>query len=58
MTTRSFDPTEPVAPSEADALLARESAGPLARQLAKANGALQLRVTDPDGTSETVTPRA
>ena len=31
MTTRSFDPTEPVAPSEADARLARESAGRLAR---------------------------
>jgi excisionase family DNA binding protein len=35
--------------------LARESAGRLARQLAKANGSVQLRVTDPDGTSETVT---
>lgn len=55
MTTQNFDPTEPVAPSEADALLARESAGRLARQLAKANGALQLRVTDPEGKSETVT---
>ena len=55
MTTKSFDPTEPVAPSEADAVLARESAERLARQLAKVNGALQLRVTDPDGGSETVT---
>lgn len=54
MATRSFDPSEPVAPSEADARLARESAGRLARQLAKANGALQLRVTDPDGDTETV----
>ena len=56
MTATGFDPTEPVAPSEADARLARESAGRLARQLAKANGALvELRVTDPDGASETVT---
>jgi excisionase family DNA binding protein len=55
MTATSFDPTEPVAPSEADMHLARESAGRLARLLAKANGALELRVTDPDGASETVT---
>jgi len=55
MTTPNFDPSEPVAPSEADAVLARESAERLARQLAKVNGALQLRVTDPDGGSETVT---
>jgi excisionase family DNA binding protein len=49
------NPIELVAPTEADARLARESAGRLARQLAKANGSVQLRVTDPDGTSETVT---
>jgi len=55
MTTQSFDPTEPVAPSEADATLARESACVLAPQLAKANGTMQLRVVEPDGTSETVT---
>jgi excisionase family DNA binding protein len=55
MTTRLFDPTEPVAPSEADAALARESARRLAPQLAKANGTMELRVVDPDGTSETVT---
>jgi excisionase family DNA binding protein len=55
MDTHTFDPREPVTPSEADARLARESAGPLARQLAKINGSMQLRVTDADGTSETVT---
>jgi len=55
MDTHTFDPKEPVTPSEADARLARESAGPLARQLAKINGSMQLRVTDADGTSETVT---
>jgi excisionase family DNA binding protein len=54
MTTSSFDPAEPVAPSEADARLAQESAGRLTRQLAKANGALELRITDPAGASETV----
>jgi excisionase family DNA binding protein len=55
MDTHTFDPREPVTPSEADAHLARESAGRLARQLAKVNGSMQLRVTDADGTSETVT---
>ena len=54
MTTQTFDPTEPVAPSEADAMLARESARRLALQLAKANGAMRLRIVEPDGTSETV----
>jgi excisionase family DNA binding protein len=51
---QSFDPTEPVAPSEADTKLARESAGRLAKQLTKANGALQLQVTGPEGASEIV----
>lgn len=46
---------ELAAPSEADTRLARESAGRLARQLAKTSGSMQLRVTNPDGTSETVT---
>lgn len=55
MDTYATGPTEPVSPSETDARLARESAGPLARQLAKGNSSMQLRVTDPDGTSETVT---
>src|ERR1700722_11658837 len=55
MTTLTFDPTEPVAPSETDAELARESARQLAPQLAKANGAMQLRVVGPDGGSEAVT---
>jgi excisionase family DNA binding protein len=51
----AFDPTEPVAPSEADAALARESARRLAPQLAKANGSMELLVVDPDGSSESVT---
>src|SRR6266403_168024 len=51
----AFDPNEPVAPSEADAPLARESARRPAPQLAKANGSMEMRVVDPDGTSETVT---
>ena len=50
-----FDPTEPVAPTEADAQLARDSARRLAPQLAKANGTTQLRVVEPDGGGETVT---
>jgi excisionase family DNA binding protein len=50
-----FDPTEPVAPTEADAQLARDSARRLAPQLANANGTMQLRVIEPDGGGETVT---
>jgi excisionase family DNA binding protein len=50
-----FDPTEPVAPTEADMQLARDSARQLAPQLAKANGTTQLRVVEPDGDGETVT---
>jgi hypothetical protein len=35
MTSQTFDPTEPIAPSATDAVLARESARRLALQLAK-----------------------
>ena len=55
MAAQSFDPTEPITPTEADAVLARESVRRLASQLAKANGSMQLRVVEPDGASETVT---
>jgi excisionase family DNA binding protein len=55
MSTLVFDPTEPVAPTEADMQLARDSARQLAPQLAKANGTTQLRVVEPDGDGETVT---
>lgn len=55
MTTQTFDPTDPVAPSEADAVLARDSARLLATQLAKANGSVQLRVVEANGTGEAVT---
>src|ERR1700680_2911538 len=54
MSTLVFDPTEPVAPTEADMQLARDSARQLAPQLAKANGTTQLRVVEPDGDSEAV----
>jgi excisionase family DNA binding protein len=54
MATLAFDPTEPVAPSEADAALARESARLLLPQLAKANGTMQLRVEEPNGGSANV----
>jgi excisionase family DNA binding protein len=54
MTTLTIDPTEPVAPTEADALLARDSARQLATQLAKVNGSVNLRVELPNGTGEAV----
>jgi excisionase family DNA binding protein len=50
MTTLSF--TEPVAPSEANTLLARESARRFAPALPKANGAVLLHIGEPDGTNE------
>jgi len=53
--TAAFDPSEPVAPTAADALVARESARRLAPELAKANGTVRLRVGEPDGGSEPVT---
>jgi excisionase family DNA binding protein len=55
MTTLSFDPAEPIAPSEHDARLARESIRRLAPQLAKSHGASELRAISPDGDSETIT---
>ncbi len=55
MTAMTFDPTEPVAPSEADAVLARDSARRLAMRLGKANGSVQLRVEDAAGSGEAVT---
>ena len=54
MTAVVFDPTDPVAPSEADAKLAQESARRLAPQLANANGTVQLRIIDLDGDSEAI----
>jgi excisionase family DNA binding protein len=55
MTTFAFDPSEPVAPTDADALIARESARRLVPTLAKANGTVQLRVEGPDGVNEAIT---
>jgi len=55
MTALTFDPTEPVAPSAADTLVARESARHLVDALAKANGTVRLRLEEPDGTTEPIT---
>lgn len=55
MTTLTFDPSEPLAPTAADALVARESARRLAPVLAKANGTMQIRVGETDSTNEPVT---
>jgi excisionase family DNA binding protein len=56
MTTLVFDPSEPVAPTDTDALVARDSARRLAPVLAASNGTMQLRVADPTGgVGETVT---
>lgn len=55
MTTLIFDPSEPIAPTDADTLVARESARRLVPALAKANGTMQLRVEGPDGTNEPIT---
>jgi len=55
MTTVIFDPSEPIAPTAADALVARESARRLAPALAKANGTVRLQVGEPGGPNEAVT---
>lgn len=55
MTEQTFDPSEPVAPSAADALLAQESARRLAPALTQANGSVQLRVGEGGIASEPVT---
>jgi excisionase family DNA binding protein len=55
MTTLAFDPGDLAAPTAADALVARESARRLAPELATANGTVQLRIGEADGTSEPVT---
>ncbi len=55
MTTLSYDRIESVTPSDADAALARESARRLAPQLAHANGAMRLRIIEPEGDGEAVT---
>ena len=55
MAKPAFDPTEPMTPSDADVALARDSARRLAPRLTETNGAMQLRVVEPDGRSELVT---
>jgi len=55
MLTLSFDPREPVAPSDADALVARECTSLLVSKLAKANGTVQLLVGEQDGSNKPIT---
>ena len=55
MTELTFDPTEPVAPSAADTIVARESARHLVDALAKANGTVRLRLEEPNGITEPIT---
>ncbi len=55
MTALMSDKTDPVAPTESDAQVARESARRLAPLLAQANGTRELRVLLPNGENETVT---
>jgi excisionase family DNA binding protein len=55
MSALTFDPTDLVAPSPADAVVARESAAHLAGALAKTNGAVRLRIEEPDGKDYAVT---
>jgi excisionase family DNA binding protein len=54
MNTLTFDEVEPVAPSEADALVARESARALAK-LSHAGATMKVRLEEPSGKGETVT---
>ena len=54
MTAMTFDPTEPVVPSAADTVAARESAPRLVGALAKANGTVQLRLEEADGPNEPI----
>ena len=55
MDALTFDTREPVAPSEMDSLVARESARALAPMLESAKGTMQLHVIKPSGEDETVT---
>jgi len=55
MTALAFDPRDLVAPTDADAAVARESARRLVPTLAKVSGSVQLRVAPPNGTDEAVT---
>jgi len=55
MKALAFDPTEPVTPSAADTVAARESAPRLADALAKANGTVRLRLDEPEGANEPIT---
>ncbi len=54
MTTLVYDITEPVAPTAADALVAKESARRLAPALRKNSGTIELRVGQSDDTIEPV----
>jgi len=54
MTTLVHEISEPVAPSAADTVVARESARRLAPALAQANGTMELRVGEQGGDNEPV----
>ena len=54
MTALTFDPAEPVVPSAADTVAARESVPRLVGALATANGTVRLRLDEPDGSNEPI----
>ncbi len=59
MNTLTLDQAEPVAPSEVDALIARESVRALAKKLGQSRDNMKVRVEEPSGKGETVTiPKA
>ena len=55
MNALTFETTEPIAPTEADALVARESARALAPKLAHAKDAMRMKLEEPGGMGEVVT---
>jgi len=54
MNTLTFDQAEPVAPSEADALIARESVRVLGKKLGQSRDNMKVRIEEPSGKGETV----
>lgn len=59
MNTPTLDQADPVAPSETDALVARESLRVLEKKLGQSGDNLKMRMEEPGGRGETVTiPKA
>lgn len=54
MNVLTFETTEPVAPNEADARVARESARALAPKLAHAKDVMRMKLEEPGGKGEVV----